>query len=67
MGDKRNAVPPRRAKGHRVPADGVIGRLTYIPAQSDGGIGQIRRNRAKEESECERQTSTSPSTLCADR
>ncbi|KAL2155331.1 hypothetical protein VTH82DRAFT_72 [Thermothelomyces myriococcoides] len=49
MGDKRNAVPPRRAKGHRVPADGVIGRLTYIPAQSDGGIGQIRRNRAKEE------------------
>ncbi|KAL2174282.1 RNA polymerase I-specific transcription-initiation factor-domain-containing protein [Thermothelomyces heterothallicus CBS 202.75] len=49
MGDRRNAVPLSRAKAPRVPADGIIGRLTYIPAQGDEGIGQIRRNRAKDE------------------
>ncbi|KAL2156879.1 hypothetical protein VTH06DRAFT_2774 [Thermothelomyces fergusii] len=49
MGDKRNAARPSRPKARRVPADGIIGRLTYIPARSDGGIGQIRRSRAKDE------------------
>ena len=50
MDDRRNAVHVR-AKARRVPADGIIGRLTYTPAQGDGNIGQIRRNRAKDESE----------------
>ena len=52
MDDRRNDVQPiARARARRVPADGIIGRLTYTPAQGDEGIGQIRRNRAKDESE----------------
>ncbi|KAK3304264.1 RNA polymerase I-specific transcription-initiation factor-domain-containing protein [Chaetomium strumarium] len=38
-----------RAKAHRVPTDGFLGRLTYTPAQGNEGIGQMRRNRAKDE------------------
>ncbi len=65
MGDRRNDVQPiARARARRVPADGIIGRLTYTPAQGDEGIGQIRRNHAKDESEF-RVCPSSPS--CAHR
>ncbi|KAK4101450.1 hypothetical protein N658DRAFT_558939 [Parathielavia hyrcaniae] len=50
MDDRRHAAKPAaRASLRRLPADGIIGRLTYTPAQGDEGIGQIRRNRAKDE------------------
>ncbi|KAK3297694.1 RNA polymerase I-specific transcription-initiation factor-domain-containing protein [Chaetomium fimeti] len=49
MDDRKNAVQPTRAKARRVPADGIIGRLTYTPAQGDECIGQIGRNLAKDE------------------
>ncbi|KAK4157471.1 RNA polymerase I-specific transcription initiation factor RRN6-like protein [Chaetomidium leptoderma] len=50
MDDRQHAVPPAsRAKARRLPADGIIGRLTYTPAQGNESIGQIRRNRAKDE------------------
>jgi RNA polymerase I-specific transcription initiation factor RRN6 len=52
MDDGQHAVQPAaRAKPRRVPTDGIIGRLTYTPAQGDECIGQIRRNRASDESE----------------
>ncbi|KAG7285270.1 hypothetical protein NEMBOFW57_009891 [Staphylotrichum longicolle] len=36
MDDRHTAVQPTaRAKARRVPADGIIGRLTYTPAQGD--------------------------------
>ncbi|KAL2116589.1 hypothetical protein VTJ04DRAFT_8757 [Mycothermus thermophilus] len=37
------------ARTSRVPADGVVGRLTYTPAVAGQPIGQIKRNRAKNE------------------
>lgn len=51
MDERKSAVQPARAKTRRVPADGIIGRLTYTPAQGDECIGQIGRNRAQDESE----------------
>ncbi|KAK4122636.1 hypothetical protein N657DRAFT_664534 [Parathielavia appendiculata] len=50
MDDGRHAVKPStRANLRRVAADGIIGRLTYTPAQGDEAIGQIQRNRARDE------------------
>ncbi|KAJ4306880.1 hypothetical protein N0V88_000252 [Collariella sp. IMI 366227] len=50
MGDKQNSVHAvRRAKARRQRPDGIIGRLTYTPANGDEAVGQIRRNRAKDE------------------
>ncbi|KAK4236156.1 RNA polymerase I-specific transcription initiation factor RRN6-like protein [Achaetomium macrosporum] len=50
MAQRRYAVQATgRAKARRVPADGFLGRLTYTPAQGNEGIGQMRRNRAKDE------------------
>jgi RNA polymerase I-specific transcription initiation factor RRN6 len=51
MDERKSAVQPARAKTRRVPADGIIGRLTYTPAEGDECIGQIGRNRAQDESE----------------
>lgn len=50
--DRQRPAPPARAKARRIAADGIIGRLTYSPAQGEERIGQVRRNRAKDESEC---------------
>jgi len=34
------------AYNNRPPADGFVGRLTYIPAQNPGEIGELQRKRA---------------------
>ncbi|KAK4139835.1 RNA polymerase I-specific transcription-initiation factor-domain-containing protein [Dichotomopilus funicola] len=47
--ERQRPVPPARVKARRIAADGIIGRLTYSPAQVGEPIGQIRRNRAKDE------------------
>ncbi|KAL1837028.1 hypothetical protein VTJ49DRAFT_4352 [Mycothermus thermophilus] len=48
--DTRNAIRHgHHAKSNRIPADGIIGRLTYTPAVDNQPLGQIRRNRAKDE------------------
>ncbi|GAB1313299.1 RRN6 beta-propeller domain-containing protein [Madurella fahalii] len=50
MDDKqRVGQPADRNQARHARSDGIIGRLTYTPAQGDHGIGQLRRNRAKEE------------------
>jgi RNA polymerase I-specific transcription initiation factor RRN6 len=52
MDDRKDAARPGfQPKSRRIPADGIIGRLTYTPAHDHEGIGQIRRNQAKDESE----------------
>lgn len=34
----------------RAHAGGIVGRLTYIPAQINKGTGQLRKDRARDES-----------------
>jgi hypothetical protein len=53
MDDRQSAAQAvGRAKARRPRPDGIIGRLTYTPARrGDDGIGRLRRNRAKDESE----------------
>jgi len=64
MDDRQTAVQPTtRAKARRVPADGIVGRLTYTPALGDECIGQIRRNRTKDESELESKVLVHPGIL----
>jgi hypothetical protein len=50
MDDQKHAVQaPGRLKTRRVAADGIVGRLTYTPALGDEVIGQMRRNRVKDD------------------
>lgn len=51
MDDKRSVDQlAHRNQARQARSDGIIGRITYTPAQGDYGLGQLRKSRAKDES-----------------
>lgn len=50
-GTGHSAGKSRVNANRRHHTDGVVGRLSYTPAQRDGAFGELRKNRVEDEGE----------------